>query len=145
VFCIHSTDAKGNRSSFSPTPEANTYNLATVGAAVDSWWPPNLCSKTEAPLRRKSGTSFATPIAASIAAFLLLYARTRLEPKEAQSLKRYSVMKSVLCAISIQTKSHTDRDGYQYLHLSRNPDNFFGNEDDNLITGNLRDIIRKSG
>jgi subtilisin family serine protease len=130
VFCIHSTDALGNRSIFSPTPERNAYNFATVGEAVQSFWPKHLCNPDEAAVKTKSGTSFATPIAASIAAFLLLYARVNLatEPEIAKGLKGYQAMESLLFEVCQSSRPKTDRDGYQYLFLSRYPDSFFGED-----------------
>ena len=132
VFCIHSTDALGNRSIFSPTPERNAYNFATVGEAVQSFWPKHLCNPDEAAVKTKSGTSFATPIAASIAAFLLLYARVNLatEPEIAKGLKGYQAMESLLFEVCQSSRPKTDRDGYQYLFLSRYPDSFFGEDRD---------------
>ncbi|KAF2025168.1 subtilisin-like protein, partial [Setomelanomma holmii] len=75
VFCVHSTDSRGNRSTFSPTPEHNNVNFATTGEAIESAWPVHLCDDKDDLQKMKSGTSYATPIAASIASFLLLYAR----------------------------------------------------------------------
>ncbi|KAH7073373.1 hypothetical protein FB567DRAFT_198471 [Paraphoma chrysanthemicola] len=125
VFCIHSTDAKGTRSKFSPTAENFVYNFATIGEAVESFWPTQQCTDDEQAIRVKSGTSFATPIAASIAAFLLLYARVHL-PEQATRLKRYAAMESLLHELSKGSRSKKDRDDYQYLFLSRHPDTFFG-------------------
>jgi len=144
VFCIHSTDAKGDRSSFSPTPERNESNFATVGEAVESNWPRHLCTDESSVMKVKSGTSFATPIAASIAAFLLLYARAYLSPDEAQLMKRHSVIKSVLREISATTGARADRDGYQYLFLNECGDNFFGKGEE-YINAHLRDAIKTSG
>jgi len=128
VFCIHSTDATGTRSKFSPTAENFVYNFATLGEAIESFWPTYLCKDDEDTVRVKSGTSFATPIAASIAAFLLLYARVHLDPEKANRLKRPSAMEALLHRISKSTRAKKDRDDYQYLFLSRHPDTFFGGD-----------------
>jgi subtilisin family serine protease len=132
VFCIHSTDAKGTRSKFSPTAENFVYNFATIGEAVESFWPTNMCADGEQAVRVKSGTSFATPIAAAIAAFLLLYARVHLEPEQATRLKRYAAMESLLHEVSKGARAKKDRDDYQYLFLSRHPDTFFGREEEEI-------------
>jgi hypothetical protein len=132
VFCIHATDAWGNRSRFSPTAERNTYNFATVGEAVESFWPKHLCNPDEAAVRTKSGTSFATPIAASVAAFLLLYARVNLvdEPEISQRLKGFQAMELLLYEVCQSSRAKTDRDGYQYIFLSQYPGTFFGRDRD---------------
>jgi hypothetical protein len=60
VTCIHSTDANGNRSRFSPTALAKDTNLATIGEAVESAWPVHLCDEKANPtfVKYKSGTSY---------------------------------------------------------------------------------------
>lgn len=126
VFCIHSTDAKGSRSKFSPTAERFAYNFATIGEAVESFWPRNLCQPDEDTVRVKSGTSFATPIAAGIAGFLLLYASIQIGPEQANRLKRHSAMEQLLYRLSVGSRPKKDRDDYQYIFLSRHPDTFFG-------------------
>ena len=85
----------------------------------------------------KSGTSFATPIAVAIAAFLLLYARQNLSPAEAVLLKRTAGMKAVLNLIS------ESRKGYSYIAPSMVPDNFFGKEKP-FIMVNMTQAINSS-
>ncbi|OBT94327.2 hypothetical protein VE01_07702 [Pseudogymnoascus verrucosus] len=63
VICINSTDGEGNPSSFNPSSK-NDKNFGTVGEAVLSSWP-------HSGKKRMTGTSFATPIAAGIAAFTM--------------------------------------------------------------------------
>ena len=144
VMCIHSTDANGNRSRFSPTAKDGN-NFATIGEAVESAWPSSLrSSKSNGSCTAfKSGTSFATPIAASIAAFLLLYARLHLEEKWATMLKRGSGMKAVLRKIAVKGGGHQKRDGYDYIELSRYSDNLFGKQED-LIRNEIIDAIKQS-
>ena len=128
VFCIHSTDAMGNRSKFSPTAENSKQNFATVGEAIKSLWRTSPGQSHENAYRVKSGTSFATPIAASIAAFLLLYARANLanQPAIAKRLIKNQHMERLLVSLSQKSVASPCRDGYQYISLSRHPDNFFG-------------------
>jgi hypothetical protein len=71
VICIGSTDGRGNMSSFTPNPTHGKL-LCAVGECIESSWPPALLSDDE-DLPRKSGTSFATPIAAGVAAMVLDY------------------------------------------------------------------------
>ncbi|KUL84150.1 hypothetical protein ZTR_07186 [Talaromyces verruculosus] len=143
VICIHSTDANGNRSPFSPTALADALNLATVGEAVESSWPLRLCQPNNninsIGTKHKSGTSFATPIAVSIAAFLLQYVRLHI-PDYAHMLKRQSRMKTVLKKISEKTQESRSRDDYHYVALSRYSDNLFGKERE-FINYTLRDLL----
>jgi len=138
VFCIHSTDAKGTRSRFSPTAEDYVYNFASIGEAVESFWPTHLCADGEQAVRTKSGTSYATPIAASIAAFLLLYARVHLDPEQATRLKRYTAMENLLHELSKGSRAKKDRDDYQNLFLSRHPDTLFGKD-----VEEINNVLRK--
>lgn len=137
IICINSTDANGNRSPFSPTALSDAINLATVGEAVESAWPLRLCDASESGLKHKSGTSYATPIAAAIAAFLLQYVRLYL-PEHAHMFKRPPRMKSVLRKIS--QRSSKDRDGYQFIAVSCYSDNLFGKEQE-FINYTLRDML----
>ncbi|KAJ5466014.1 Subtilisin-like protein [Penicillium desertorum] len=67
VICVGSTDGRGNRSSFSPEGCQPWKMVRTLGEGLVCFQP-----RSEAnTLIRKSGTSFATPIAAGIAAFVL--------------------------------------------------------------------------
>ncbi|TQN69465.1 Subtilisin DY [Colletotrichum shisoi] len=111
VTCVHSTDAFGNRSKFSPTPERNAVNIATVG---DSDY-----------LVSCSGTSYATPILAGIAAFLLHYARLHL-PESATVMKRKENMEAVLKRCAERGPNYSPRGGYLYVELSLNGHNMFG-------------------
>ena len=144
VICIHSTDANGNRSDFSPTAKDGD-NFATIGEAVESAYPSSLRSPGmgETYAIYKSGTSHTTPIAASIAAFLLLYARLHLEEKWTGMLKRGSAMKAVLRKITMKGGGHQKRDGYDYIELSRFSDNLFGKQEE-LIRSEIIDAIKQS-
>jgi subtilisin family serine protease len=164
VFCIHSTDAEGNPSSFNPTEDLDEVNFATVGEAVESSWPKHLLrisgdieshadlhdkdedatdganiAEENVSVKVKSGTSFATPIAACIATFLLRYSRTHLDSKYADQLKRHSVMKSVMKCIAGRK-----RKGFYYLTLRDNPDHLFG-QDSVDIQRAIETVINQSG
>ena len=65
VICINSTDGEGNQSHFKPSAE-KFKNFSTVGENVLSSWARSLP-------KRMSGTSFATPIAAGVAAIVMDY------------------------------------------------------------------------
>ncbi|KAH7417511.1 peptidase S8/S53 domain-containing protein, partial [Cadophora sp. MPI-SDFR-AT-0126] len=128
VICIHSTDANGNRSNFSPTALSNDTNIATIGEAVESAWPVHLCDGEANPtfVKYKSGTSYATPIAVGIAAFLLQYAKLHLSSEQAEKMRRQSRMKAVLRRIAQKGLETKGRDDYHYVALSLYSDNLFG-------------------
>ena len=68
VFCIHAATGEGNKASYNPTPLRKEANFMVVGNCLESCWP----SKVEAnAMRYMSGTSSATPVAVSIAAFMI--------------------------------------------------------------------------
>jgi hypothetical protein len=74
VICVNCTDGKGNDSGLNPSPVVSDDNFSTLGVAVESSW--------KGVTLRKSGTSYAAPIAAGIAASFLDYARYKLEMTE---------------------------------------------------------------
>ncbi|KAK3952207.1 hypothetical protein QBC32DRAFT_213198 [Pseudoneurospora amorphoporcata] len=142
VICVHSTDANGNRSRFNPTALVRYDNIATVGEAIQSAWPAALCDMKVNPeyIQTKSGTSYATPIAVGIAAFLLQYARIHLT-EVAHILKRQSKMNDVLVMIAEKSERSISRDGYDYIALSLFPDNLFG-KDKQHIDSTLRQLLK---
>ncbi|KAI1636336.1 pfs domain-containing protein [Biscogniauxia mediterranea] len=142
VIAVHATDVNGNRSGFSPTAATDNLNIATVGEAVESAWPVHLCDEVENPeyVKYKSGTSFATPIAAGIAAFLLLYARVHM-PDIANALKDQKRMKAVLKRVAEKGVDYKPRDGYHFVDLSLYTDSLFGKEK-GLIDLTIGDLLR---
>jgi Subtilase family len=117
VICIHSTDGKGNKSSFSPTHHETSLNFSVLGENVKSSWPMNadgICKK------RKSGTSFATPIAVAIAANLLEYTRQKMStmPKNLHARLRSGDGMRRVFTLMVRRK----RDGYDYV----TPEYLFG-------------------
>ncbi|KAI0379221.1 pfs domain-containing protein [Hypomontagnella monticulosa] len=141
VICINSTDTNGNRSGFSPTAVLDDINLATVGEAVESAWPVHLCDDhlSRSCVKYKSGTSYATPIAAGIAAFLLQYVRLHL-PEKADILKRQKRMKDVLQRIAEKGLSYKARDGYRFIDVSLYPDSLFS-KDKGFIDNTIEDLL----
>lgn len=69
VICVSSTDGAGNRSRFNPSPE-NEHEISVLGEAVPANW-------FHSHVDRKSGTSFATPIAAGLGGILIDYVERR--------------------------------------------------------------------
>jgi hypothetical protein len=112
VVCINSSSGQDVRSSFSPHGQAGRENFSTVGESVEAAWPLELNNGHN--LKRQSGTSCATPIAAGIAALILEYSRQIGFPKiqHSQHLKQLPGMKKVL--FECMTARNTDRT-YNYL------------------------------
>ncbi|KAL6804134.1 peptidase S8/S53 domain-containing protein [Trichoderma sp. SZMC 28012] len=140
VIAIHATDTNGNRSRFSPTALSHDINLATVGEAIESAWPMYLSGNSASKfLRCKSGTSFATPIAAGIAAFLLLYTKIHL-PDKADALKSRRRMQALLKRVAEKEVGQMPRDGYHFIDLSLHSDSLFG-RGKNYIDETIRDVL----
>jgi len=110
VIGVNSSDGKGNRSGFSPTARTNADNFCTVGEGVESFWPDASGDWTKVI---KSGTSYATPIAAGLAGSLLDYAKLKMELGEAEInlLRRSKGMRAVFNLMKDKEK----RDGYDFV------------------------------
>lgn len=72
VICISATDSLGNKLTTTPPFQSMKENFSVIGAGINSAW-------LQETMERKSGTSFATPIAAGLAALVLEYANQRNE------------------------------------------------------------------
>lgn len=107
VICIHACDGKGNKGDMNPDPLKKRDNFATLGVAVKSEWK----WKTV----YKSGTSFATPVAASIAANVLEFAnfRSNLDQRNKELLYRRDGM------VAVFEKMSKKRDKYDYVQPGR--------------------------
>lgn len=131
VICIYSTDGNGSKSNCNPAGLKNSgYHFATVGVAVKSAWPvklslsPNTPSTSEpvapdakppkvnkSPERRMTGTSFATPIVAAIAAYILDFARMNGIGEELyQRLRSRQWMQAIFADHMV-----VDSDKFQYI------------------------------
>lgn len=145
VICVHSTDTLGNASDFSPTAEQYNLNFATVGESVESAWPMLLFHENSTPqnyVKSRSGTSYATPIMAGIAAFLLQYARLHLSEGDALRLKNKNNMEALLRRCAERGPNYALRDGYFYVELSLNGHNIFGGELDGINYEILKTLQR---
>jgi hypothetical protein len=89
-----------------------------------------LCHDEEC-IKSRSGTSYATPIIAGIAVFLLRYARLHLG-ETAEKLKQKDKMEALLKRCANKGPTHQPRDGYFYVELSLHDHNLFGGELDRV-------------
>ncbi|KAJ5387336.1 hypothetical protein N7509_009877 [Penicillium cosmopolitanum] len=123
VLCIHSASGVGDKSWFSPTPEepdTKQDNFSAVGDCVSSYWPLNDPNVANVGSKYMSGTSFATPVAVSIAAFMLGYIQRKIphydwniKPRSPEGIQKIFRMMS----------KGNKRDGYDWI----SPQWFFGN------------------
>ena len=125
VICIHACDGKGNKGSMSPSPMKNRSNFSTLGVAIKSVW------KKETVY--KSGTSFATPIAAAFAADVLEFAnfKCKLSEDVRADLYKQAGMREVFYAMS------TERDLYDYVQ----PGHLWDDKDDDKVAERIQDIL----
>ncbi|KAI8290934.1 hypothetical protein K4K60_003763 [Colletotrichum sp. SAR11_57] len=144
VFKIFACNHHGRGSSFSPNGTANSsYCFSTLGTNVVSIWPEDhreAANNDEAAKKgdirivdmpkqkglwvAMSGTSFATPIAASLAAIIYqFYDVNKLIMSMPPSLKFKTV--DVVRAVLLQMSMEADIDRYNYLNPAVGRDNFF--------------------
>lgn len=142
VIAVHATDTDGNRSKFSPTATSFGVALATVGEAVESAWPVVLCDDDSNCVRYKSGTSYATPIMAGMAAFLMMYASIHL-PEQAHALRKQDAIKALLRRLAEKGSGYRPRDEYHFVDISLRPDNLFGKGQD-FIDETIKDVLRST-
>jgi hypothetical protein len=104
VICVNASDGHGGSSDWiNPAAIPGEDNFMTLGINVESKWKKKLVSK--------SGTSFATPLAAALAANLLEFARIKVEMNEVQKDLLYSSkgLRTLLKRLSVETG------GYRFL------------------------------
>ena len=123
VFCVHSATGEGARATYNPTPEPHEDNFSFVGDGLFSCWP---SSPESNHMRYMSGTSFATPVAAAVAAFLIGYIRKNMPeheewcdpPTSFQGIRKLFLMMS------------EKRDNYDWVNLLE----FFSNNGDRIMS-----------
>ena len=132
VICMHSTDGMGNPSETNPTLQRGP-SFATLGLSIES-----SVKKKEGKGREKviiSGTYYATPIAAGIAAKILEFAshqlHNRLSTGDRENLFAYWGMSRLFRRISEQ------RSGYDYML----PWKLFDGREPREIAKNIHDIL----
>ncbi|OTB13976.1 hypothetical protein K445DRAFT_368160 [Daldinia sp. EC12] len=103
VFAIHVSDGHGNKAGINPNPAKEGFNFSTLGNAIDSMW--------EGKEIYITGSSFATPIAAAIAANALEFIKHTLT-KEGDNpgyFYNYQGMEALFDCLS------NERDRYNYV------------------------------
>jgi hypothetical protein len=107
ILCIHASDGVGNDGGISPTPQRNCYNFTTLGISIPSQW-----KKKKVFI---SGTSYATPIAAALAADVLEFARHKcnLEEYQQERLCQYYGVRRIL-GLMLEEGAEK-RGGYDYV------------------------------
>ncbi|KAF4631184.1 hypothetical protein G7Y89_g6948 [Cudoniella acicularis] len=102
VMCVNSANGDGTSSSFNPKASDDCWKFSALGEAVKSAWPPEIGEGEE---KRQSGTSVATPIAATTAALILEFARQPpldQVPEVGEWLKTFEGIREVLKLMSEQ-------------------------------------------
>jgi hypothetical protein len=114
VIGVFSTDGDGNKSGFNPNPpEDDSSYFSTLGEAVESSCPKHLRQDgQQAGLMRESGTSFATPISAAMAANILDYAKLELDMGEKHTKRLHEVERMIDV---LKLMAPEKRYGYRYL------------------------------
>jgi hypothetical protein len=110
VFCIHAATGEGNKATYNPSPLPREDNYMVVGDNIQSCWP----SETQANAAKyMSGTSFATPVAVSIAAFMigLVIARLPQHNTWTHHPKSFEGMKKIFRMLS------DPRDSYDWINF----------------------------
>lgn len=104
AICVHASDGQGNDGRINPAVETDE-NFMTLGVAIEL--------VEDGKLVYKSGTSFATPIAAGIAASILGIAQrtAKLSDSVKRDLKRCDGMRTMFRIMS----QHNSAVGYRYV------------------------------
>jgi hypothetical protein len=107
VFCIHASDGKGNDyGGMNPSTEGYHDNWSTLGVAIKFHW--------DGQVMCKSGTSYATPIAAAAVANAFDYLdylreRERLSDQKYRYLRCFEGVRDMLLLMS------KERHGFRYV------------------------------
>lgn len=142
VICVYATDGSGNPFKKNPnTMTSSGFHFATLGVGVKSSWPRKLqdtpLKPTEPSERRQTGTSFATPIVAGIAACIIEFAVVQNLPEDLLGvLKTRQGMQKTISKLMVDENL---RSGLHYIH----PWKMFTNDRSNeSIVHMMTDILK---
>lgn len=107
VICVNSTDGYGNPSRFNPNPIPGK-NLSVLGEYVLSSWPTKLGNEQQ----RRSGTQYATPIAAAIAAIVMCYSKQNMQKSDAYHISKLRSPRGMKAVMELMSN---ERGGFRYL------------------------------
>jgi hypothetical protein len=133
VICVNSANGQGTPSEFNPGEAKPGQNLCALGEDVKSSWPTHY----NLGLQRKSGTSFATPIAAALAAVVLDYARNKMAEKDKFQVDKLKTKKGMFTVFEKLMSAKTK----DYLVLK--PGNLFTQATAEHIYGNIYSLLVK--
>lgn len=140
VICVYATDGSGNPFKGNPTTMiSSSFHFATLGEGVKSTWPRKLQDPPPGPdepsERRQTGTSFATPIVAAIAACIIEFAVVQnLSEDLLRVLKTRQGMQKTILRLMVD-----ERSGLHYVHPWKM---FSYDRTDNMIIDMMTDILR---
>lgn len=121
VIGVNSADTWGNKSDFTPTILPRSENFSILGEAVESSWPRHL---KQGSRQSRSGTSYATPIAAGTAANMIFYTRMKVQNQvRVKSVETCQGMKKLFLSMA------SPIGGYNYLR----PWVMWKKEDDDIL------------
>lgn len=130
VFCIHAATGEGNKASYNPTQLPREDNYMMIGDNILSCWP----SETQANATKyMSGTSFATPVAVSIAAFMISLVTTKLPQHTTWTHhpKSYEGMKMIFRMLS------EERDSYDWVNFP----GYLHQHDEDKVLQNIQELL----
>jgi len=142
VICIYATDGLGTPFIGNPTPITSDYRFATLGVGVKSAWPRGLQDEPkpkpkERSEKRMTGTSFATPIVAGIAACIVEFAYMHDFPEDLlEVLKSRQGMQKILRKHMVDEKP---RSNFHYIH----PWEMFTNRTDKAVIVLMSDVLKR--
>lgn len=143
VICVGSSDGRGNKSSFTPmrTGSESNWRFITLGERVISAWPGT--SPDESRIR--SGTSYATPIAAAIAGAVLDFMIFKLWVENEGShprrlLRKFKLSSKKAMRMILSKMARRTPGGYYYIVPWKLFHNYSQNKSEN-IRQTLMDIL----
>jgi hypothetical protein len=132
VMCVHASMYWGEKYRFNPTPQGN-WNLSTVGVDLRPVWGRSDIKKSTKMLY-ESGTSYATPVAVSIAAFMIEFIRQQKWARNLQWMYPPDTPRGMEYIMKLMAKKV---DGYDWV----SPTRYFKYTPMYEIEANLRTVL----